>query len=171
MSSTPFLLRVSVRGRVFFMCLKDLRDELLYYVTVRHRDALQWDDSDGAGRHQTGLYSGQAMTQEIILLVLYIEHRICYNVLYDRQNEQWEKLLQTTICWRKLLQPWPNRTTISSWPTRKILTLRQTVLQSRSFLWLIFYWQREIPATTTVWTTWFMKQNPGGADHQHPGRS
>mgnify|MGYP006944893258 FL=1 len=40
MSSTPFLLRVSVRGRVFFMCLKDLRDEFLYYVTVRHRDAL-----------------------------------------------------------------------------------------------------------------------------------
>ena len=36
--------------------------------------------------------------QEIILLVLYIEHRICYNVLYDKQNEQWEKLLQTTIC-------------------------------------------------------------------------
>ena len=32
---------VSVRGRVFFMCLKDLRDEFLYYVTARHRDALQ----------------------------------------------------------------------------------------------------------------------------------
>ena len=30
------------------MCLKDLRDEFLYYVTVRHRDALQWDDPDGA---------------------------------------------------------------------------------------------------------------------------
>lgn len=80
------------------MCLKDLRDEFLYYVTVRHRDALQRDESDGAGRHQTGLYSGQAMMQEIILFVLYIEHRIGYNVLYDRQNEQWEKLLQTTIC-------------------------------------------------------------------------
>mgnify|MGYP004502967245 FL=1 len=38
------------------------------------------------------------MMQEIILFVLYIEHRICYNILYDRQNEQWEKLLQTTIC-------------------------------------------------------------------------
>ena len=55
-------------------------------------------DPDGAGRHQTGLYSGQAMMQEIILFVLYIEHRICYDVLYDKQNEQWEKLLQTTIC-------------------------------------------------------------------------
>lgn len=35
------------------------------------------------------------MMQEIILFVLYIEHRISYNVLYDRQNEQWEKLLAT----------------------------------------------------------------------------
>lgn len=26
------------------------------------------------------------MMQKIILLVLYIEHRICYNVLYDRQK-------------------------------------------------------------------------------------
>ena len=59
---------------------------------------LLFDDPDGAGRYQTGLYSGQATMQEIILFVLYIEHRICYNVLYDRQNEQWEKLLQTTIC-------------------------------------------------------------------------
>ena len=33
------------------MCLKDLRDEFLYYVTVRHRDALQRDESDGAGRY------------------------------------------------------------------------------------------------------------------------
>ena len=30
-----------MRERVFFMCLKDLRDEFLYYVTVRYRDALQ----------------------------------------------------------------------------------------------------------------------------------
>ena len=29
----------------------------------------------------------------------------------------------------------------------------------RSSGWF-FYWQRAIPATTTVWTTWFMKQNP-----------
>lgn len=36
MSSTPFLLRVSVRGRVFFMCLKDLRDEFLYDCECRH---------------------------------------------------------------------------------------------------------------------------------------
>lgn len=124
----PFLLWFfHERKGVFYVFEGSLRwiSVLCYCSTPGcDRDALQWDDPDGAGRHQTGLYSGQAMMQEIILFVLYIEHRICYNVLYDRQNEQWEKLLQTTICWRKLLQPWPNRTTISSWPTRKILTLR-----------------------------------------------
>ena len=108
----------------FFMCLKDLRDEFLYYVTVRYRDALQWDDPDGAGRYQTGLYSGQAMMQEIILLALYIEHRICYNVLYDRQNEQREKLLQTTICWRKLQQPYEPHDSWSKTPVVRITSIR-----------------------------------------------
>ena len=96
---------------------------VLCYCSIPGCAAMRWSWWSRKTSNRTIFWSSNDARNYFVCLI-YIEHRICYNVLYDRQNEQWEKLLQTTICWRKLLQPWPNRTTISSWPTRKILTLR-----------------------------------------------